>query len=256
MIIAFFLFGIAKLNNFMYVYDPITDTGGMSFPKAIQQLFVGVYFLELCLTGLFFLVRHPDGSGVPCKVQAIFMIVLIILTAIFQFLFYHNVSHIYYNSEASANPAKFHPLVHYLPLDQGQKIRDLNENSTDLECPSKSEWPSSPAAQGASSPMEDRCSTEQDESELETQESSAMAPEYSTADREALLLTAFKHEALRRRMPIIWLPEDDLGIAKDEISRMPATVPASCVGAKLGKDGKVVYETDPPDFVRSDYALL
>ena len=76
----------------MYVYDLVTDTGGLSFPKAIQQIFVGVYFLELSLTGLFFLVRKPDGSGVPCKVQAILMIVLLVLTIVFQTLFYHNVS--------------------------------------------------------------------------------------------------------------------------------------------------------------------
>lgn len=85
------LFGIAELTNYMYVYDIVTDTGGLSFPKAIQQMFVGVYFLELSLTGLFFLVRKQDGTGVPCKVQGILMIVLIILTAAFQILFHHNV---------------------------------------------------------------------------------------------------------------------------------------------------------------------
>lgn len=77
----------------MYVYNFVTDTGGAAFPKAIQHIFVGVYFLELCLTGLFFLVRNADGSGVPCKVQGILMIVLIILTIAFQLLFHHNVSH-------------------------------------------------------------------------------------------------------------------------------------------------------------------
>ena len=91
MIVAFFLFGIAELTQFMYVYDLELDTGGLSFPKAIQQLFVGIYFLELCLTGLFFLVREADGNGVPCKIQGILMIVLLVLTIVFQALFYHNV---------------------------------------------------------------------------------------------------------------------------------------------------------------------
>ena len=76
----------------MFVYDFVTDTGGLAFPKAIQQIFVGVYFLELCLTGLFFLVRNVDGTGVPCKIQGIFMVVLIILTIAFQVLFHRNVS--------------------------------------------------------------------------------------------------------------------------------------------------------------------
>lgn len=92
MVVAFVLFGLAEVNNYMYVFDYTTDTGGLSFPIAIQQLFVGVYFLELCLTGLFFLVRGEDGSGVPCQAQGILMVVLLILTIIFQVLFYHNVS--------------------------------------------------------------------------------------------------------------------------------------------------------------------
>ena len=83
---------IAHLYNFMFVFDFVTDTGGLAFPKAIQQTFVGVYFLELCLTGLFFLVRNPDGNGVPCKGQGILMVVLIVLTMTFQILAHRNVS--------------------------------------------------------------------------------------------------------------------------------------------------------------------
>lgn len=91
----------------MYVFDYTTDTGGLSFPIAIQQLFVGVYFLELCLTGLFFLVRREDGSGVPCQAQGILMVVLIILTIIFQVLFYHNVSFFVIQSTIETNLLSF-----------------------------------------------------------------------------------------------------------------------------------------------------
>ena len=89
--LAFFLFSIAHLYNYLYVFDFTTDTGGLAFPKAIQQMYVGVYFLELCLTGLFFLVRNENGEGVPCKGQAIAMIVLILLTITFQIIFHRNV---------------------------------------------------------------------------------------------------------------------------------------------------------------------
>lgn len=85
------LFGVAEIHNFSFVFDLVIDTGGLSFPKAIQQIFCGVYFLELSLTGLFFLVRNADDSGVPCKVQGILMVVLIVLTILFQALLYHEV---------------------------------------------------------------------------------------------------------------------------------------------------------------------
>lgn len=38
------------------------ETGGMFFPQAINQMFVGLYIEELCLCGLFFLKGANDGG--------------------------------------------------------------------------------------------------------------------------------------------------------------------------------------------------
>ena len=103
-IAAFGLFWIAYRYNTLYVTKFRFDTGGLLFPKAINQLFTGLYFMELCLIGLFFLVRDVDPKGnavgTPCKGQAIVMIVVLIGTAGFQWLM---------------NDA-FDPLVRYLPI--------------------------------------------------------------------------------------------------------------------------------------------
>ena len=37
------------------------DTGGLIYSKVINQLFVGLYVMELYLTGLFFLVRDEHN---------------------------------------------------------------------------------------------------------------------------------------------------------------------------------------------------
>ena len=91
------------------------DTGGLLFPKAINQLFTGLYVMELCLIGLFFLVRNVnektgDAEGSPCKGQAIIMIVVLVLTICYQWLL---------------NKA-FSPLFRYLPitLEDDAVIRD------------------------------------------------------------------------------------------------------------------------------------
>ena len=66
------------------------DTGGLLYPTAINQLFTGLYLMELCLIGLFFLVKDAkiDGTayGTPCKAQGIIMIVVLILTFLYQWL--------------------------------------------------------------------------------------------------------------------------------------------------------------------------
>lgn len=82
----------------LYVTRFRTDTGGVLYPRALNQTFTGLYVMELCLVGLFFLVQY-EGESV-CYVQAIIMVVAIVLTALFQ---------IFLNRE-------FGPLLRYLPI--------------------------------------------------------------------------------------------------------------------------------------------
>ncbi|KNG89489.1 hypothetical protein ANOM_002241 [Aspergillus nomiae NRRL 13137] len=98
-VITFGLFWFVYRYNTLYVTKFRFDTGGLLFPKAINQLFTGIYFMELCLIGLFFLVRDVQGT-VACKGQAICMIVVLVLTVGYQILL----------NEA------FGPLIRYLPI--------------------------------------------------------------------------------------------------------------------------------------------
>ena len=114
-IITFSLFWIVYRYNTLYVTKFRFDTGGLLFPRAINQLFTGLYVMELCLIGLFLLVRNVDPTngdsvGTPCKVQAIIMIIVLLLTIMYQWLL---------------NDA-FAPLFRYLPitLEDEAVIRD------------------------------------------------------------------------------------------------------------------------------------
>ncbi|KAE8393186.1 hypothetical protein BDV23DRAFT_180791 [Aspergillus alliaceus] len=98
-VITFGLFWFVYRYNTLYVTKFRFDTGGLLFPKAINQLFTGVYFMEVSLIGLFFLVRDVQGT-VACKGQAICMIVVLVLTVGYQILL---------------NDA-FGPLIRYLPI--------------------------------------------------------------------------------------------------------------------------------------------
>ncbi|KAI9719856.1 MAG: hypothetical protein M1828_006077 [Chrysothrix sp. TS-e1954] len=98
-IVTFGLFWVVYRHNTLYVNKFKLDTGGLLFPTAINQLFTGLYTMELCLVGLFFIVTDENGD-LACKVQAIIMIVVFVLTAIYQWLL---------------NSA-FAPLFEYLPI--------------------------------------------------------------------------------------------------------------------------------------------
>ncbi|RAL15251.1 putative DUF221 domain protein [Aspergillus homomorphus CBS 101889] len=98
-VITFGLFWFVYRYNTLYVTKFRFDTGGLLFPRAINQLFTGLYIMELALIGLFFLVRDENGD-VACEGQAIIMIIVLVLTVGFQLLL----------SDA------FGPLIRYLPI--------------------------------------------------------------------------------------------------------------------------------------------
>jgi calcium permeable stress-gated cation channel len=69
---------------------------------------------------------------------------------------------------------------------------------------------------------------------------------------EELTAIAFQHEALRARPPILWIPDDELGIARDEIYHTNLEcgdeIAMSCEGATLDGKGKIVWLGNPPDY--------
>ncbi|CUS12182.1 unnamed protein product [Tuber aestivum] len=108
-ICTFSLFWMVYRYNLLYVHNFRFDTGGLLFPRAVNQLFTGIYVMEICLIGLFFLVRDTEGR-VACFPQAIIMIIVTIFTVLYQY---------------TLNSA-FGPLLTYLPitLEDDAVLRD------------------------------------------------------------------------------------------------------------------------------------
>ena len=93
-IITFSLFWVTYRYQTLYVNNFRFDTGGLLFPKAVNQLFTGVYVMELALIGLFLLVRDINDD-VACLPQAIIMVVVLAFTIIFHILINLNFSPLY-----------------------------------------------------------------------------------------------------------------------------------------------------------------
>ncbi|KAI5295189.1 hypothetical protein KEM52_002105 [Ascosphaera acerosa] len=122
-VLTFSLFWFVYRYNTLYVTKFRFDTGGLLFPTAINQLFTGLYIMEGCLIGLFFLVRDQHNR-VACQGQAIIMIVVFILTTMYQWLL---------NKE-------FHPLFRYIPMsieDDACRREEEFFNSRSLACNEK-----------------------------------------------------------------------------------------------------------------------
>ncbi|KTW29166.1 hypothetical protein T552_01123 [Pneumocystis carinii B80] len=224
-IIAFMLFYVVYLYNFLYVFDFPVDTGGLAFPRSLYQMMTGIYLLEACLTGLFFLARD-DQNHFATKAQGILMIILIIFTVFYQLLLQKS----------------FDPLIKFLPLtsqdqnsnqDYIHKLFDLyNSNYEDIDYESSIQDVISDGSKSPSNYVDFNTNCEN----------------LSIQERESIIFSSFQHKALQTKTPIIWLPQDELGIAKDEIERMPSEILVSMEFAKIDNKGKLTFQSNPPDW--------
>ena len=97
--ITFSLLYFAHRYNMLYVTRFESDTGGVLYPRAINQTFTGLYVMELCMLGLFIIALDENGNH-ACTPHSIVMVIAIIFTIGYQILL---------------NWA-FSPLFRYLPI--------------------------------------------------------------------------------------------------------------------------------------------
>lgn len=104
------LFWVVYRYNSFYVLRWTTDSGGLYFPRAVNQMFTGLYVMQLCLIGLFFLIRNGKNE-VVCAPHAIVMIVTIILTMIYQYMLNKSLG----------------PLFKYVPITMEDEAQERQE---------------------------------------------------------------------------------------------------------------------------------
>ncbi|ATY65229.1 DUF221 domain [Cordyceps militaris] len=98
-VVTFGLLWLAQRYAMVYVYRMERDTGGVLYPRAINQTFTGLYFMQLCMAGLFFIVKDENDTR-PCITHGVIMLVVMLLTMLYQYLLNQS----------------FSPLFRYLPI--------------------------------------------------------------------------------------------------------------------------------------------
>lgn len=109
-LISFSLTYTAFKYRIIYCNVNRVNSYGLFFPTAIFQLFTGIYTLQLCLIGLFFLVKDENQTKFVCTKHAIIMIVVLVLTILYQ---------LHLRSKLKA-------VIEYLPIDRAGTDRDCD----------------------------------------------------------------------------------------------------------------------------------
>jgi hypothetical protein len=241
-ILTFGLIWLAQRYAILNFYRPDHDTGGVLYPRALNQTFTGVYVMELCLTGLFFMAKDEKANAV-CSAHAIIMVIALVATVLFQaFLNW-----------------RFAPLFRFLPVELGNDevamTRQKKQVKDDLQLRQMSLEDVSNIDEKNEVSKYPRANTN---NKLSTEFPTTLN-EVPIHQREILINEAFKHYALTVRQPTIWIPRDSLHVSEDEIDQckqISGSIDMSNDGAYLDDHGRVVCHDKPPDFSEFSYVKL
>jgi hypothetical protein len=78
-------------------------------------------------------------------------------------------------------------------------------------------------------------------------------------ERDELVARAFRHDALRAKRPVIWIPQDDIGVSDDEVYRTQRFSKHVWISNEYqALDGKfrTIFSRSPPDFSEVDLIQL
>ncbi|KAI4197119.1 MAG: hypothetical protein LQ350_006133 [Teloschistes chrysophthalmus] len=267
------------------------DTHGLLFNNAISQLFAGIYVLEIALIGLFLLVRDLQNN-VACKSQAIIMIVVLILTAVFHFVVERHLQPLYEflpvtleDSAVDAERRAF--LIHDddQPSPEEEECRSSNDvREKALERPDrgltgrpKSVSVTADQARSALTKLRKETAIRVANIQAHLPESTHKSRRREVADqlgaaiagfpdeltdltpeeREAQLRAAFQDPVTREPPPVIWIPQDVSGISEDAIrqsKKYGRYLQYSNAGAFLTARNKCEITQPAPD-TRPDWLL-
>jgi hypothetical protein len=225
--VAFVLFYLLYKYLFLWVLEQpaSNETGGLFFPKAIQHIFVGLYIQQVCLAGLFLLTQNEKKkqSALP---EGILMVVLIIFTIFFQIMISDS----------------YGPLINSLPLSLTDRIQtapllDTRESHDTDGSEKRAAVAVDPESQvGAGSDKGKAASTEDDE------------PSPDDMKPREQIDYGFAHPAASRPQRVIWMANDTLGLAAEEVSALKHRgIDVSTEDAQMDAKGEVTIQGPPPD---------
>jgi hypothetical protein len=243
---AFALYWLAYRYNVLYVYRYDHESGGSFFLAALNQLFAGLYVMEVCLIGHFFVTVGDDGR-LACVPHGIAMTAVLALTAAHQ---------VFTNRT-------FHTLTKYLPVcedvsgdvlaskqswsgDECESGERSNEGATDLSVVSKQPGESTTPRDSSHEKVRvARCQPPATSNRYPSIEEKGSS---SGKTGESARGAVWWHGSAPK--PIVWIPRDGYGVSTDEMRSTVEgadSIQISDDGAWLDDEGKVRLDTCPPD---------
>jgi calcium permeable stress-gated cation channel len=235
------LFYLAYRYNVFFVTDTKIDTRGLIYPRALKQLFAGVYLAEACMIGLF-AVSVAIGP-------LILMIVFFIFTILFHLTLNSALNPLLYNLPRSLEAEEesfITDLEGTVGVDPGQEGENVKTNNGKTKIISKL------------APGGEDMAVEKPGNFLNKFLKPWEYADYPTLRRlvphghidldhlypEEAELDAYFPPSVTSHTPLLWIPEDAAGVSKQEIAHTSKAIPITDEGCTLDEKNKLVWDTE------------
>lgn len=218
-------FYLAYRYNILFVTDSQIDTKGLIYPRALQQLLVGVYIAEVCLIGLFGIAATPG--------PLVIMVVFTVFTALYHF---------------SMNSA-LDPLLYTLP-----KTLETEEESIRLEAANNSD----DANKEKGSDVTSTPAPHPKPNFIAKFFKPHIFADYPTLRRlvphdlldvdnlyeQSVADNAYFPPSVTSETPLLWIPRDAAGVSAQEIRDTSKVIQITDEGASLDEKNKIVWDPE------------
>ncbi|KAG6003640.1 hypothetical protein E4U21_001843 [Claviceps maximensis] len=257
--LGLFLFYLAFRYNILFVSETAVDTQGLIYPRALKQLFTGIYLGEIVMVGLFSVVK---AAG-PAALMAVFLG----FTILYHITFTRSIS----------------PLLDGLPrtLETQEALFQAQGEGTDRPNADITSVPNG-GAPGTSGEKEvidgSDYGVQKKKGNMFTrffkpwlfsdyaslrhmvpQEHDINFAQLQTSG-ELVERDAYFPPSVNSEAPQLWVPEDPLGVSKHEIALTGRVIPISDKGARLDEKNNPTWSEDlineenlPPIYTEKAY---
>ncbi|CAG8503054.1 8989_t:CDS:2 [Gigaspora margarita] len=229
----FALFYLAYRYNFLYIYDQIYETNGNLFVHAMEQFFWGIFIFQLTIIGLMFL----NDAHIPGVLAVILFIITISTVLGMRAYFQHN------------------PKAEFLPVNL-MGVIDMKTNkviaNTDFTKSTSSVTEDEKVDQGS----KNKQISENPLTDIDDEYTDPNVVHIKHGDIEKKRgVNAYTHPALIVANPLVWIPQDNTEMYKEEIKRcQDSGLNATSRGAKINEKYKVKVDiTKAPNITDEFY---
>lgn len=220
------LFYFAWRYNVLFVTDTQIDTRGLIYPRALKQLFTGIYLSELCLIGLF-------AASV-----AIGPLVLMIAFLVFTVLFHLSLN------------AALDPLLYNLPqslmAEEEQRRVGLEATISDEKTVANGTGYTthSPGGQPKKGNFIIKFLKPWVYADYFTLRSYLPEREINFGVTDKLEEEAYLPPVVTSQPPLLWIPRDRAGVSAQEVAHTGKVIPITDEGCELNDKNKLEWDQD------------